>query len=314
MNIFCCGDDRSGYPMGIPSNCTEAEAKSVWVPPSSHLHLVESIWRPEDYGEVSYPEHGNEICFQLEDQSYWFTHRNNCILEAMGVFPPGGMFYDLGGGNGFVSAALQKAGQPTVLLEPGSGAVNARKRGVAHVVQSTLENARFKPGSLCAAGAFDVLEHIEDDVGFLKLVGSILHPGGRFYCTVPAYQSLWSQEDVFAGHFRRYSVVHLQRVLEQVGFRVEFVSFLFTWLVIPVLIFRTLPFVFRGRRSSNIGGSAQDRVHSDHASDHALPVWLIPVAEALHRWELKRLRRASEIPFGSSLLCVARKPASNFSL
>jgi SAM-dependent methyltransferase len=291
--------------MGTPSDCAGVEATSRWVPPSGHLHLVDGIWRPEDDGEVSYPEHGNEICFQVEDRSYWFAHRNHCILEAMRIFPPGGMFYDLGGGNGFVSAALQKAGRASVLLEPGSGAVNARKRGVAHVIQSTLEGARFEPGSLCAAGAFDVLEHIEDDAGFLGLVTGLLQPGGRFYCTVPAAQSLWSQEDVFAGHHRRYSKGRLRRVLEQAGLRVEFVSHFFAWLVAPVAVFRTLPFVLRGRRDD--GGSAADRVQSDHA----LPAWLDVIADALHRWELKRLRRSSTIPFGSSLLCVARKPAAN---
>lgn len=305
MNTFCCGRGRSDHPMGTPSDCAGVEATSRWVPPSGHLHLVDGIWRPEDDGEVSYPEHGNEICFQVEDRSYWFAHRNHCILEAMRIFPPGGMFYDLGGGNGFVSAALQKAGRASVLVEPGSGAVNARKRGVAHVIQSTLEGARFESGSLCAAGAFDVLEHIEDDAGFLGLVTDLLQPGGRFYCTVPAAQSLWSQEDVFAGHHRRYSKGRLRRVLEQAGLRVEFVSHFFAWLVAPVAVFRTLPFVLRGRRDD--GGSAADRVQSDHA----LPAWLAVIADALHRWELKRLRRSSTIPFGSSLLCVARKPAAN---
>lgn len=291
--------------MRASSDRTGAEGPSGWAPPSSHLNLVDGIWRPEDDEAVSYPEHGNEICFQVEDRSYWFAHRNRCIVETMKNFPPAGMFYDLGGGNGFVSAALQKAGQPTVLVEPGSGAVNARTRGVAHVVQSTLEAARFESGSLCAAGAFDVLEHIEDDTGFLGLLTSLLKPGGRFYCTVPAAQFLWSQEDVYAGHHRRYSERRLRRDLEQAGLRVEFISHFFAWLVAPVLLFRTLPFVLRGRR--DVGGSAADRVQSDHA----LPAWLAVIVDALHRWELKRLRRSSTIPIGSSLLCVARKPGAN---
>lgn len=28
---------------------------------------------------VSYPEEGNEACFEIEDQSFWFRHRNDCI-------------------------------------------------------------------------------------------------------------------------------------------------------------------------------------------------------------------------------------------
>jgi SAM-dependent methyltransferase len=304
MNIFCYAHGRLEHPMRTPFECVGTFADG-WVPPSKHLHLLDGIWRPEDVSDVSYPEHGNEICFQVEDRSYWFAHRNSCILQAMKNFPPFGMFYDLGGGNGFVSAALQEAGQPTVLVEPGSGAVNAMRRGVAHVVQTTIEGARFEHGSLFAAGAFDVLEHIKDDAGFLGLVSALLQPGGRFYCTVPAAQCLWSQEDLFAGHHRRYSAWRLRQVLEQSGLRVEFVSHFFSWLVAPIFVFRTLPFILRGRR--DVGGSSAGRVQSDHA----LPTWLASLADAFHRWELKRLRRSSTIPFGSSLLCVARKPAAN---
>ena len=36
---------------------------------------------------ISYPEEGNEACFQIEDQSFWFRHRNNCIRELVRNFP-----------------------------------------------------------------------------------------------------------------------------------------------------------------------------------------------------------------------------------
>lgn len=280
-------------------------ADDSWTPPSEHLRLIQGVWQPEDDGVVSYPEHGNDLCFLVEDDSFWFAHRNRCILELVRRHPPGGVLYDLGGGNGFVCAALQREGFETVLLEPGTGVWNARKRGVTHVVRSTLEAARFRVGSLAAAGAFDVLEHMESDASFVAVVSALLQPGGRFYCTVPAVQGLWSHEDEFAGHHRRYSCRLLQQLMEGAGLRVEFISHFFAWLVVPVLLFRTLPFVLRGRR--DVGGSAADRVQSDHA----LPAWLAVIVDALHRWELKRLRRSSTIPIGSSLLCVARKPGAN---
>ena len=39
---------------------------------------------------ISYPEEGNEACFQIEDQSFWFRHRNDCIRELVRHFPPRG--------------------------------------------------------------------------------------------------------------------------------------------------------------------------------------------------------------------------------
>ena len=39
---------------------------------------------------ISYPEAGNEACFEMEDHSFWFRHRNVCIRELVRIFPPRG--------------------------------------------------------------------------------------------------------------------------------------------------------------------------------------------------------------------------------
>jgi hypothetical protein len=50
----------------------------------------------ERVGEISYPVKGNEACFEVEDQSFWFRHRNDCIRELVRSFPPrgGGPIYE----------------------------------------------------------------------------------------------------------------------------------------------------------------------------------------------------------------------------
>jgi hypothetical protein len=52
-----------------------------------------------------YPDEGNEACFQIEDQSFWFRHRNDCIRELAQNLPPKwkGPIFDGGGGNGFLT-------------------------------------------------------------------------------------------------------------------------------------------------------------------------------------------------------------------
>ena len=115
-----------------------------------------------------------------------------------------GPIFDVGGRNGFVAKELLDAGLDVVLVEPGpAGAMNAKKRGGAHVICSTTHTAQFKSGSIPAIGLFDVVEHIEDNIGFLKHLSELLVPGGMLYLSVPAYQFLWSLEDVKAGHFKR---------------------------------------------------------------------------------------------------------------
>src|SRR5260221_290852 len=78
----------------------------------------DGLWEARTVSDVSYPECGNELCFAIEESSFWFRHRNNCILEAIKSFPVPGAFFDVGGGNGYVARALQNAGLEVVLVEP----------------------------------------------------------------------------------------------------------------------------------------------------------------------------------------------------
>ena len=83
------------------------------------LTAKDGIYFSNQTSEISYPESGNESCFQIEQDSFWFNHRNNCIFEAVKKFAPNELFFDIGGGNGFVAKALEDSGINTVLIEPG---------------------------------------------------------------------------------------------------------------------------------------------------------------------------------------------------
>ena len=169
-------------------------------------------------------------CFALEDNSFWFAHRNACLLALLRRFPTTGPFFDIGGGNGFVAAALQsEGGLPVVLVEPGADGIrHAQGRKLGTVVQATLKEARFRDRSLPAIGFFDVLEHIDDEQGFLGEIRRCLAANGRIYLTVPAGRWLWSDADVQAGHFRRYTFASLRRALDHAGFRPLFMSKMFS--------------------------------------------------------------------------------------
>ncbi len=81
---------------------------------------------------------------------------------------------------------------------------------------------------------FDVLEHVEDDVGFLAgLVSDHLEPGGYALITVPAQPWLFSNHDRQLRHFRRYSPRSIESVLSRAGLRVLESGGLFHTLVGP---------------------------------------------------------------------------------
>ena len=257
------------------------------------------IWFGRRQGEVSYPEQGNAACFAVEDRSFWFAHRNRCILSLVRRFPPDGVFLDIGGGNGYVAKGLMDAGITCILLEPGiDGALAAHARGVDPVICATLEEADLPQTSIAAAGMFDVLEHIEDDGAALRRVHALLRPGGRLFVTVPAHPVLYSAEDRGAGHFRRYAASGLARVLEASGFGVEFVSYMFSPLPPIIFLLRTLPSWFG---SGGRTGPEQD------AAEHSPDGMIARVVDRILISECARIAAARTLPFGGSCICVARK-------
>jgi len=261
-------------------------------------------WRSKSLSTVSYPEWGNQACFDVEDSSFWFRHRNACILEAVSQYPPAGPLFDIGGGNGFVARAMQDAGLEVVLVEPGAaGIVNARRRGIQQVVHATLEDARFISGSLPAIGLFDVVEHMEDDHKFLETIRIHLSSHGRIYLTVPAYQALWSEADVVAGHYRRYSRRVLRELIERVGFEVELATGFFRFLPPAILAMRVIPY----RLGWKTPPEAQE-VDTKMVRQHQVKNGLVGRALSwIQQREVTGIRERRENKFGASWLVVARK-------
>jgi SAM-dependent methyltransferase len=70
----------------------------------------------------------------------------------------------------------------------------------------------------------NVLEHINDDVGALERMVSLLEPGGRLIILVPQYSFLMSEMDRLLGHYRRYSHGELGSKLKSVGLDVECIN------------------------------------------------------------------------------------------
>jgi len=267
-----------------------------------HFDAATGIWRTNVAAaeSISYPADQNDACFRLEDGSFWFTHRNRCIVTAVRQYPPSGFILDVGGGNGFVARGLIEAGFATVLLEPGGmGAQNARDaRRLPTVINATLDEAAIRPGSVPSVGLFDVLEHIEDDRGFAHQLAGIVRPGGLLYLTVPSFNWLWSTADVEAMHYRRYTRRSLTDSLAS-GFDVLYATYLFERLVPLFALMRALPYRVGFTRPKS--GHAYEREHA--AGSQRL-------ADALGRMlnhEVAAIAAGKSLAVGSSLLVVARR-------
>jgi SAM-dependent methyltransferase len=260
----------------------------------------DGLWHPRSRSRFDYPDEGNAFCFQVEDRSFWFRHRNACIVDAVRRWPPAGPIFDIGGGNGFVTRALVESGYEAVVVEPGlTGARNAQARGLAPVVCATLEDAGFADGSLPAAGLFDVLEHMADDRAVLDQLAGLLPQDGRLYLTVPAYRWLWSTDDDLGGHHRRYSATSLRRVVEAAGFVVDHATQIFWPLPLPILLLRAIPSRLGLRPAADAAAIRNELQPRESAGMRAL----VALLDVEARW----LRRGGRIPFGGSCLMVARR-------
>ena len=260
---------------------------------------ADGAWHAATASPVDYPDEANAFCFAVEDESFWFRHRNAVITDTVRRFPPPGFIADVGAGNGFVSLGLQRAGYETLVIEPGpAGIRNARSRGLAPLVRATLQDAGFLPGSLPAAGLFDVLEHIEDDEGALRLLHSLIAPGGRLYLSVPAFDWLWSSEDDLAGHHHRYTVRRLSARVRAAGFEPEYATYVFAPLPLPILFLRSIPSRLGYRPTLEADRAAAELQPGDSIGVRAI--------ERLLGLERSMIRRGLHIPIGSSCLLVAR--------
>ncbi|APB98381.1 class I SAM-dependent methyltransferase [Polynucleobacter asymbioticus] len=73
----------------------------------------------------------------------------------------------------------------------------------------------------------DVLEHVEDDVGLLKLYAEKVSIGTDFLISVPAFDFLWSSHDEFLEHHRRYTIREVESLVQKSGLEVVQSSYYF---------------------------------------------------------------------------------------
>lgn len=133
-----------------------------------------------------------------------------------------------------------------------------------------------------AVVAYNVLEHIEDDVDALASFRGLLRPGGFVILIVPAFPFAMSRFDREIGHFRRYTRDMLDSALRAGGFMVQRCRYVNP---LGLLAWTVMMKGLRGRPRAGVGLSAYDR--------------LVPL--------LRKLEENRQPPFGQSVFAVGQK-------
>jgi SAM-dependent methyltransferase len=261
----------------------------------------DGIWKGERVSTISYPTTANAQCNEIEDESFWFEHRSKCIVSLVTKYSPNACFMDVGGGNGFICEKLEKEKIKTILLEPGiDGVLQAKKRGIEHLVWGSIVDLPYTPQSIDAIGLFDVIEHIENDHEVLSILHNILVNDGFLYLSVPAYSSLWSQADHKAGHYRRYNKKEMNLLLRENGFEIVFSTYIFTPLPLPIFLFKSIPFRLNLKKK-NKRMKYEKRIHRKQ------PGIIGKILKRILTFEINKLKKGKSLLFGSSFLAVVKK-------
>lgn len=194
---------------------------------------------------------------------------------------------EIGAGTGDYAEVWARPGRVLTVSEADPGrlaGLRARYPDRTDVVVRELEVPITETAEHSAVVAYNVLEHIEDDVAALRSFAGLVRPGGKVVLIVPAFEIAMSDFDREIGHYRRYRTKGLTRALVAAGLRPVTVRYvnpvgLVGWIVLMRLL---------GKRTDDTPVSFFDR-------------FLVP--------PLRALETKVRPPFGQSVLAVAEVPA-----
>lgn len=154
--------------------------EGFWTKVDEHYYVLESAITNENALTTAFSAEQQDGLWDLEDGSWWFQYRASVIVSAMDrFFDKNQLTLDVGGGNGYTTACAMKAGYEMGLIEPSVEACqNAIKREIPNVNCGVASDESIVDYSINQVLLLDVLEHIEDDEGFLELLGQKIVRGG----------------------------------------------------------------------------------------------------------------------------------------
>jgi SAM-dependent methyltransferase len=281
-----CSVEIFAPPWICPRCGWQAEAIAGFPALAPELAGSQQSYRPEFHRELASMEAGN----------FWFRARNRLIIDALrDHFSEMTSMLEIGCGTGFVLAAVRDtfpavALTGTELLGSGLAVAAARIPG-AQWLQADARQLPFIEEFDCV-GAFDVLEHIDDDGTVLRSLHRSLIPGGGIVVTVPQHPWLWSDRDTLARHVRRYTSTQLKQRMEGAGFDV---------IAVRSFVSLLLPVVWLSRRLARRADA------NDALSELRMSRIVNGAFATVMHVERAIGRMGAHFAFGSSLLAVGRK-------
>jgi SAM-dependent methyltransferase len=175
-----------------------------------------------------------------------------------------------------------------------------RAAGRTRLARASVTAAPFPSAAFDLVTSFDVLYALEDEPerGAIAEMFRLLKPGGHVIVNVAAMKVLRGDHSVLSQEVRRYSRGELRAHLQAGGFEIVRLTYTNVSIFLPLAAVRLIQ---RGRGLRAEREAAESDIRVPPAPVNAL-------MSAVMQLEAAWIRRF-DAPFGSSLLCLARKPA-----
>lgn len=192
---------------------------------------------------------------ELDDRHWWYRARRKILAELIrrdAQLPAGAKILEIGCGTGHNLAMLGEFGHVDGLeLDDEARALSEQRLGRTIMSSPLPELAGVPDRQYDLIGAFDVIEHIDDDRAALASIAAKLKPGGKFVIAVPAHQWMWSAHDVVNHHKRRYSKRALQALVESSPLELLKIGY-FNSLLFPLAVAERAASKVRGKDNADV--------------------------------------------------------------
>jgi SAM-dependent methyltransferase len=192
---------------------------------------------------------------ELDDRHWWYRGRRRILAELVrreARLPENARILEIGCGTGHNLAMLSGFGHIDGLELDDEARELSEKRLGRTIMRSPLPELTEVPDAgYDLIGAFDVIEHIDEDHAALAAIATKLKPGGRFMMTVPAHPWMWTAHDVANHHKRRYSKRALRALIAGSPMRLEKIGY-FNSLLFPLAIADRAVAKLRGKDNGDV--------------------------------------------------------------
>jgi len=223
---------------------------------------------------------------------WWYRARRDILsdyLERWGELPANAKILEIGCGTGHNLPMLGQFGSVDAIeIDPAARDIAAKRLGKTVGSSPLPQLEGVERGGYDLIAVLDVVEHVEDDIGALQAMASLLKPGGKILVTVPAHQWMWSAHDVVNHHKRRYSKSGFEAALGKAGLKWKKLGY-FNSLLFPLAV------------AARFAGKLMGKDDSDD-SPPAKPINTL--FEAVFRLERHAVGRVP-LPPGLSLIALA---------